>query len=322
MVAVLGWVAQHEDVPAASPVATSSPPALPGVQAPPVVADIRPTFDIVRIDPQGNAVIAGRAAPNADVTIRDGEQVLGTVRADARGEWVFVPAESLPSGGRQLTLSARDATGRELTSADSVVLVVPERGQDVAGRPATTAAQQAPLAVVVPEGDAAASSPRVIQAPAVGAEGAPADTGGVRLDVVDYGSTGQVHFAGSAQPGSIVRLYVDDTPAGEATTDASGHWTFTPTAPIATGQHRLRIDQLGAGGRVAARVELPFLREAEDKLALQEGRIVVQPGQSLWQIARGTYGNGMRYTVIYQANRSQIRDPNLIYPGQTFDLPR
>ena len=48
---------------------------------------------------------------------------------------------------------------------------------------------------------------------------------------------------------------------------------------------------------------------------------MVQPGHNLWRIARGAYGRGTRYTVIYQANREQIRDPARIYPGQVFQLP-
>ena len=49
--------------------------------------------------------------------------------------------------------------------------------------------------------------------------------------------------------------------------------------------------------------------------------VMVQPGNSLWRLARRTYGSGLRYTDIYDANRDQIRDPNLIYPGQVFVLP-
>ena len=49
--------------------------------------------------------------------------------------------------------------------------------------------------------------------------------------------------------------------------------------------------------------------------------MVVQPGQTLWRLARGAYGSGARYTVIYLANRDQIRDPGLIYPGQAFAVP-
>ncbi len=48
---------------------------------------------------------------------------------------------------------------------------------------------------------------------------------------------------------------------------------------------------------------------------------IVQPGNSLWRIARRSYGEGLRYTVIYDANKDQIRNPDLIYPGQVFVLP-
>ncbi|HUF45540.1 MAG TPA: LysM peptidoglycan-binding domain-containing protein, partial [Aestuariivirgaceae bacterium] len=51
------------------------------------------------------------------------------------------------------------------------------------------------------------------------------------------------------------------------------------------------------------------------------GRVVIQPGNNLWRISRVIYGRGVEYTVIYEANREQIRDPDLIYPGQIFATP-
>ena len=47
----------------------------------------------------------------------------------------------------------------------------------------------------------------------------------------------------------------------------------------------------------------------------------VSRGDSLWRLSHLTYGAGTRYAVIYKANREQIRNPNLIYPGQIFVLP-
>ncbi len=75
-------------------------------------------------------------------------------------------------------------------------------------------------------------------------------------------------------------------------------------------------------GKVVARLELPFSREAEPQRALASAdSVIVQPGQSLWRIARRSYGKGVRYTVIYAANRDDISDPNRIYPGQIFSVP-
>jgi nucleoid-associated protein YgaU len=48
---------------------------------------------------------------------------------------------------------------------------------------------------------------------------------------------------------------------------------------------------------------------------------VVSPGDSLWLISRLAYGDGMRYALIFKANRDRIRNPDRIYPGQTFVLP-
>jgi nucleoid-associated protein YgaU len=49
--------------------------------------------------------------------------------------------------------------------------------------------------------------------------------------------------------------------------------------------------------------------------------VTIQPGDTLWAISENRYGAGIRYVQVYRANRDRIRDPDLIYPGQVFDLP-
>ncbi len=51
------------------------------------------------------------------------------------------------------------------------------------------------------------------------------------------------------------------------------------------------------------------------------GKVIIRRGDNLWTIARRVYGFGIRYIAIFEANKNQIRDPDLIYPGQVFDLP-
>ena len=47
----------------------------------------------------------------------------------------------------------------------------------------------------------------------------------------------------------------------------------------------------------------------------------VKKGDCLWNIAKKFYGNGAQYTKIYNANKSKIKNPNLIYPGQVLTIP-
>ena len=88
------------------------------------------------------------------------------------------------------------------------------------------------------------------------------------------------------------------------------------------GQYQMRADETSPQGKVLSRIELPFMRaEAQRPATAGETRIIVQPGNSLWRIARYRYGEGQRFSVIYSANKEQIRDLNLIYPGQVFAMP-
>ena len=94
----------------------------------PTLAEIGvlPGFDVVRINPSGDAVIAGRAEPGATVTLRDGRSVLGQVIADGRGEWVFVPEKPLQPGAHRLDLEMRMGDGATTRSTQEVLIVVPE----------------------------------------------------------------------------------------------------------------------------------------------------------------------------------------------------
>lgn len=269
-------------------------------------ASIKPTFDVVRINPQGDAVIAGRAAPGAAVTVLDGGESVGTVTADQNGEWVLVPEKPLPAGDRELSIVALLSGGEPLKSEDVVVLAVPPR---------TEPAQQ-PLAVLVPrEGK---ETRKVLQVPSAGG-GTARD--GVSLDVVDYDEQGNVRLSGKAAPGREVLVYLDNDLLGGTRADGTGRWELRPKTTVAPGLYRLRVDEV-QDSKVVARIELPFSRAAPLTEFAGEAYIVVQPGNSLWRIARRVLGQGTAYSVIYQANKDQIRDADLIYPGQVFAVPK
>jgi hypothetical protein len=267
----------------------------------------RPAFDVVRVGPQGNAVVAGRALPDAEIVLRDGERETGRATADSQGQFVMTPSDPLPPGSQELTLEQRRPDGSVVAGDSSVLLVIPDRTNTMPSdtQPATA------LAVLAPESPTAA--PRLLQGANAGSA--------FGLDVLDYDDAGGVRFAGHAPAGATVRLYVDNKPIGDAITTPAHAWALVPDIAIAPGQHNLRVDQIGPRGDVLARVELPMMREAPHGAPVAGGRLVVQPGASLWRLAHETYGQGTRYTVIYQANRDQIRDPDLIYPGQIFSLP-
>ena len=142
------------------------------------------------------------------------------------------------------------------------------------------------------------------------------------MDAIDYNEAGKVEMSGRAPSGSRVQVYLDNKPLGAAEAGKTGAWRVKPDEKVPPGLYKMRVDQISKSGTVVARVELPFSR-AKPLGKLPRGAVVfVQPGNSLWRIARNTYGQGLSYAVIYEANRDQIRNPHLIYPGQIFYLPK
>lgn len=277
-----------------------------------------PSFDVVRIDPKGDTVMAGRARPGSTVIIMDGDKIIGRVIADDRREWVFVPEKPLRAGSRRLSLETRSEGQAAERSESDVVLVVPEKGKDIAGR-ATTGETRA-LVLKVPRTGTGAST--VLQRPKATEEITATKTSGLFIDSVDYDDAGRLAISGRAAPGARVQLYLDGRFIGRAESDGDGRWSSTPDSPVAPGLYTLRADSVDAGGKVLARVSIPFSR-AQPLADMRPGTfVVVQPGNSLWRLARRTYGSGFSYTVIYDANKDQIGDPDLIFPGQVFALPK
>ncbi len=451
--------------------------------AAPAASTRAPSFDIVRVEEDGSAVIAGRAAPGARVEALLDGKVMGTVRADDRGEWALVPQKPLPKGNHQLIIRSapRDGAGHKpAMSRQTVTLNIPGKGEKplivisepsgptrVLQKPPAPKAQmkvasagdgqtspkgspqpEAGTPVVSMQGqsginetkapartgpgqnalkpransdatpkanvETAEKSPRPVPSRPAAEKAAPAGAATARtsgkmasaqqplqpeaaiqprpqarpklvktpktgkgprgrlvLQTVDYDENGDIFFTGRAAPGQILRLYADNRLLGDARVSADGAWEWRGKATIAAGLHSLRVDRITDGGEVAERIELPFMRAAREKVAAnaataamtrQEtkaatapgkpgeklvktlareaagdaaqgsgpnaapppgpGRVVIQPGNNLWNIARVIYGKGVRYTAIYEANKDQIRDPDLIYPGQVFTTPQ
>jgi len=119
-----------------------------------------------------------------------------------------------------------------------------------------------------------------------------------------------------------VRAYINDTMVAEGQTAADGSWRLVLAKPVEPGKYRLRLDRLAKDGKPVARLELPFERIPVPPATGNSERLVVVRGDSLWNIARAHYGTGFQHTLIYGANKDQIRDPDLIYPGQVFSLPK
>ena len=325
-----------------------------------------PVFDIVRVEPTGDAVIAGRTSPGAVVELVSNGVVHDRIVADASGAFAFVP-KPFPVGTSEVVLRVVGADGAVRQSEQSVTIVVaadlvtapmvamaaPNQPTVVLSQPETPAAETA-AAGESPAGGTPADRQQIA---AADANAFPNGSDTIRIASVEAELGGGLYVTGEAAPNATVRLYLNDTFVAPAEAGPDGSVSFSIERGVRPGSYRVRLDQVAAEtGTVMSRAEIVFdvpelLAEAPvvvpdatlsfepaekvvaeaDATAVPEraasttipeiSTAVVTRGDSLWRISRQVYGSGMRYTEIFVANQNQIRNPDLIYPGQLFVLP-
>lgn len=290
-----------------------------------------PSFDVARIEPSGDAVIAGRAAPGATVELLRNGEVHDKAVADQAGQFVMV-APRLPAGTYDLTLRARQADGKQIISKQSVAVVLEPQATE---RPV--------VALVTP------NKPTIVLSQPGSVK--PAGGSAVVVEAVEVDAGGRFHVSGQAKPNTPVRLYLNEALVASVTSGADGRFAVTINEGVKPGSYRVRLDEMEANsGKVSARAEVPFnvpdktvtgsvadaaaaSKRAESgngpQLAAAGSTVVVPKiatttvsrGDSLWRLSQTALGAGTRYAVIYKANKEQIRNPNLIYPGQVLVVP-
>jgi nucleoid-associated protein YgaU len=283
--------------------------------------------------------MAGRSEPAWTVTVMSHSAVVGTASADDQGQWLIQPDKPLSKGEHVLELKAQNPKKTQtLYSKQRVTLSIGTPGKN------------RPLVALTEEG----KPTRVLQAAGVVQPLASDPPNSVSFSAVDYEDSGEksvLHITGYALPGANVMVYIENELAGTVVADKAGKWSFSVARILAEKSYAIRADMVrGANNKVVARAEVKFDR-SQQKIAATKAKptvttppsgndgktkqnavvgtlrdnngdvIVVRRGDTLWQIARRHYGSGMKYTQIFDSNRKQIRNPDLIYPKQRFKLP-
>ena len=239
-------------------------------------------------------------------TAMQGAKVAGAAAATDGVEVAPTETATTPVKSDPAATAASDATTSN-TAASEPAASEPA----VPAAPAVIRSDASGVTVVQPATNAGAQSPQVMSA--------------IALDAITYDDAGEVQLQGRGRGASFARVYLDNAPLTGVRIAPNGAWRLA-LPDVAQGVYTLRVDEVDSAGRVTSRVETPFKRENRVTLATESdgarvSAITVQPGNTLWAIARDNYGQGPMYVKLFAANRDRIRDPDLIYPGQVFAIP-
>jgi len=278
-------------------------------------------IDVLRVDESGIAVIAGTAEPSTTIEAKIGNQTVGKTAVNKDGGFVISGEISSSTEPQELKVITKADKGVNPDEAQTIkdnidwvyetksFVILPGIINEKNSQNVQNEKLDDIIIVEVKKQDLVIKE-----------ELKNITVEKLTLDRIKYSENGTAILFGRARKDMNILVYLDNNFQTKTTPALDGGWKID-LGIVKPGIYKLRIDETTNNGNVKFRIETPFKQEAKDLLdKMFTKAITVQPGNSLWRIARRIYGRGIMYIDIYKKNNHLIKDPNLIYPGQVFSL--
>ncbi|MBD5400660.1 LysM peptidoglycan-binding domain-containing protein [bacterium] len=268
-------------------------PAVPEPVVRSVDVDHGPSFDIVRIEPDGNIVVAGRGQPQQNISIVLNGKIVATERTDNDGEFVYAPIHPLRPGNYTISLLG---VNPDMKSEDKVFIYVSEHGY-----------KNSVSLLITPDGSTLLQAPTKLH------------DGDLVVSKIDYLDTGRIVVTGDALPRLRVSLTLDDKYIGFARVSDHRHFGLgADVGELVPGrEYTLAVRLHDGDGRTVATIKHTFTMP--EMTGDDDTFYTVRRGDCLWIIARNFLRRGILFSMI--AERNNIENPDLIYPKQLLQIP-
>ena len=252
-----------------------------------------PTFDIVRIEKDGDVVIAGRWLPHQNISIMVNNKIVATERTDYAGEFVYTTSTAWKPGNYTIALLGAEP---EVKSSDKVFVYISDAG-----------VENSVSLLMTKEGST------LLQAPAMLRDG------DLAVSKIDYLDTGRIVVSGDGLPRLRVSLALDGEYMGFARVSDYRHFGLgADVGELESGkEYELAVGMHDGDGRTIGTVLHKFVMP--EMTGDDDTYYTVRRGDCLWIIARNFLRRGVLFSVI--AERNAIQNPDLIYPKQLLQIP-
>jgi nucleoid-associated protein YgaU len=251
------------------------------------------TFDIVRLNKNGDVVIAGKTIPNIKVDILDGNETLASVFSDSNGDWVWISDTPLTEGIKRFNL--KHFNGEDEFFSEQNIIILREKNNDSLSK-ILKFSKNSTIEIIN-------NNEKIL---------------GLTLDIVEQLDNNSLTLTGRTKPNSNVSLFFSNNFVEDSLSDKNGNWKME-LKNFKLIDNDLMITTEIEGQKIKLKTKI-FDKKIDPNF-IREKEITVKDGNSLWRIARKTLGGGIYYSEIYKNNINEIKNPDLIFPGQVFNIP-
>lgn len=252
-----------------------------------------PTFDIVRIEKDGDVVIAGRWLPHQNISIMVNNKIVATERTDYAGEFVYTTSTAWKPGNYTIALLGAEP---EVKSSDKVFVYISDAG-----------VENSVSLLMTKEGSTLLQTPAMLR------------DGDLAVSKIDYLDTGRIVVSGDGLPRLRVSLALNGDYMGFARVSDYRHFGLgADVGELESGkEYELAVRMHDGDGRTIGTVLHKFVMP--EMTGDDDTYYTVRRGDCLWIIARNFLRRGVLFSVI--AERNAIQNPDLIYPKQLLQIP-
>ena len=280
---------------------------------------IIPKVDILKVDPDGSYIIAGKGKPNSTISLLEKGNKIESVDADESGSWVIVSQSNLESGDNLLIIDQDNVDGTSTQSKEIYVTKIDKENETK------------PLVIEIVNEDGGKLS--IIQSPSISkpksnvkndlnlSEKLIKKINIFKIQSVSFTQDGSLSIQGIANYGSNIEFIISKN-LSSIVLKNKPEWVFKSSYKLDYGMHKLFANLKSQDNITLDSITLPFMRSEMPTGALPDNFVLIKPGDMLWTISYKIYGNPLKYIKIYEENRDQITNPDLIFPGQVFSIPK
>ena len=280
---------------------------------------IIPKVDILKVSPDGSYIIAGKGKPNSTISILEKGNKIESVDADESGSWVIVSKDNLESGDNLLIINQDNIDGTSTQSKEIYVTKIDKKNETK------------PLVIEIENDDGGKLS--IIQSPSIKKLESNVENNltlskkqinkknAFKIQSVSFSQDGSLSIQGIANYGSNIEILVNKN-LSSIFLKNKPEWIFNSSYKLGYGMHKLVANLKSQNNTILDSITLPFMRSEMPSGELPDNYVLIKPGDMLWTISFKIYGNPLKYIEIYEENRDQITNPDLIFPGQVFSIPK
>ena len=277
-----------------------------------------PEIDIIKVSPDGGFVIAGKGQPNSNINILNKGDLIDSSIVDSNGNWVVVSKENLKTGDNLISIDQINNNGLVLRHKQLFITKIDEHKKDQ------------PLVISVPNKNNENIS--IIQQPSEKQKIYKVENDLViqkkiksnkkifNVKTIFFNENGYVSIKGKVNFGKKIELYINKK-IMEIIEIENSKWEYNSDIIFDFGLHYLLVVLKSDKDEILDRITLPFMRVEMPSNDVPENFILIKPGDMLWTIAYRLYGDPFKYIQIFEENKDQITNPDLIFPGQLFSIP-